>query len=105
MLSQESLAKIDRDVAKYPADQKRSAVMGALRIVLGFTFLWAFVDHRPQVNTPRGLSDLPAQTPRSLAMSKALKREGFNFVGPTITYAFMQASGMVNDHLVNCPHR
>ncbi len=72
----------------------------------GFSpFLWAFVDHRPQVNTPRGLSDLPAQTPRSLAMSKALKREGFNFVGPTITYAFMQASGMVNDHLVSCDWR
>ena len=46
--------------------------------------------------------DVPGQTAQSQAMSKALKREGFNFVGPTITYAFMQASGMVNDHLADC---
>jgi DNA-3-methyladenine glycosylase I len=72
----------------------------------GFSpFLWSFVGETPIQNRPDRLSDVPAQTPQSQAMSKALKREGFNFVGPTITYAFMQASGMVNDHLVTCPFR
>lgn len=51
------------------------------------------------------MAEVPAQTPESQAMSRALKAEGFSFVGPTITYAFMQASGMVNDHLVACPAR
>jgi len=70
----------------------------------GFSpFLWSFVDHRPQQPRPARMADVPGQTAQSLAMSKALKREGFNFVGPTITYAFMQASGMVNDHLTSCP--
>ncbi|MBL9051889.1 MAG: DNA-3-methyladenine glycosylase I [Tabrizicola sp.] len=69
----------------------------------GFSpFLWSFAGGEPIVNRPTSLAEVPAQTPRSLAMSKALKREGFNFVGPTITYAFMQASGMVNDHLASC---
>ncbi|MCU0826752.1 MAG: DNA-3-methyladenine glycosylase I [Tabrizicola sp.] len=73
----------------------------------GFSpFLWSFVGGQPIQNRLRGMSDAVAQTPESQAMSKALKREGFNFVGPTITYAFMQAAGMVNDHLVTCPqHR
>jgi len=69
----------------------------------GFSdFLWSFVDGQPLVNRPLTLSQVPAQTPQSLAMSKALKAEGFSFVGPTITYAFMQAAGMVNDHLAPC---
>jgi DNA-3-methyladenine glycosylase I len=67
----------------------------------GFSpFLWSFAP--PAVARPQTLADVPGQTPQSQAMSKALKREGFNFVGPTITYAFMQASGMVNDHLSSC---
>jgi DNA-3-methyladenine glycosylase I len=66
------------------------------------TFLWSFVGGQPVINRPQTLSDVPVQTPQSQAMSKALKAEGFSFVGPTITYAFMQASGMVNDHLVTC---
>lgn len=65
-------------------------------------FLWSFVDGKPLVNHPLTLSQVPTQTPQSLAMSKALKAEGFSFVGPTITYAFMQAAGMVNDHLSSC---
>ena len=70
----------------------------------GFSpFLWSFVGGQPIVNRPVRLGDVPAQTAQSQAMSKALKAEGFNFVGPTITYAFMQAAGMVNDHLVSCP--
>lgn len=72
----------------------------------GFSpFLWAFAGGKPIVNSPASLAVVPAQTPQSQAMSKALKREGFNFVGPTITYAFMQASGMVNDHLASCDWR
>ena len=65
-------------------------------------FLWAFVDHQPVVNRPKKPSDTPAQTETSAAMAKALKKIGFSFVGPTICYAFMQATGMVDDHVVDC---
>ncbi|WP_198781731.1 DNA-3-methyladenine glycosylase I [Shewanella putrefaciens] len=65
-------------------------------------FLWSFVGGKPMVNQVMSMSQVPAQTPESEAMSKALKKLGFNFVGPTICYAFMQAVGMVNDHLVEC---
>jgi DNA-3-methyladenine glycosylase I len=64
--------------------------------------LWGFVGHRMQVNRRRRLEDLPASTDASKAMAKALKKRGFRFVGPTICYAFMQAVGMVNDHVVDC---
>lgn len=65
-------------------------------------FLWGFVGGRPKINHWRRLADVPASTAESEAMSRALKKRGFNFVGPTICYAFMQATGMVNDHLVDC---
>ena len=65
-------------------------------------FLWGFVDHRPIQNNLRGRQDAVASTPESDAMSKALRKKGFNFVGSTICYAFMQACGMVNDHFVDC---
>ena len=65
-------------------------------------FLWSFVGGKPIANQITAMSQVPAQTPESEAMSKALKKLGFNFVGPTICYAFMQAVGMVNDHLVEC---
>ena len=65
-------------------------------------FLWRFVDGRPHINQWQTMSEVPAKTPESEAMSKALKKYGFNFVGPTICYAFMQAVGMVNDHMVDC---
>lgn len=69
----------------------------------GFSaFLWSFVDGRPIVNSAQSMSDVPATTPASDAMSKALKKRGFKFVGSTICYAFMQASGMVNDHVADC---
>lgn len=72
----------------------------------GFSpFLWSFVGGAPILNRPDRMPDIPAQTAESVAMSRALKTEGFNFVGPTITYAFMQAAGLVNDHLVTCPSR
>jgi DNA-3-methyladenine glycosylase I len=66
--------------------------------------LWGFVDGRPQVNRFRRIADVPAETLVSRAMAKELSRRGFKFCGPTIVYAFMQAVGMVNDHLVSC-HR
>lgn len=66
-------------------------------------FLWSFVDGRPVQNVWRTMAEVPVHTPQAEAMSKALKKRGFNFVGPTIVYAFMQATGMVNDHLVSCP--
>ena len=69
----------------------------------GFSaLLWDFVDGEPQVNHRRRLSDIPAETSVSRAISKELAGRGFKFVGPTIVYAFMQAVGMVNDHLVTC---
>jgi DNA-3-methyladenine glycosylase I len=89
-------AKIDATIAgarAYLAIQERQ----------GFAkFLWDFVDGRPVQNERRTRSDIPAETDTSRAISKALRAEGFNFVGPTIVYAFMQAVGMVNDHLVGC---
>jgi DNA-3-methyladenine glycosylase I len=70
----------------------------------GFTsFLWNFVNDRPIQNQFRSMAEVPTQTEISVAMSKALKKEGFNFCGPVITYAFMQAVGMVNDHMTHCP--
>jgi DNA-3-methyladenine glycosylase I len=67
------------------------------------TFIWGFVDGRPVNPRRRSTRDIPTTTPESDAMSKALKRLGFKFVGSTICYAYMQAVGMVNDHLVSCP--
>ena len=66
------------------------------------SYVWRFVDGRPRKNAWRSPSEIPAQTPDSLAMSKDLKDHGFAFVGPTICYAFMQAVGMVNDHVLRC---
>jgi DNA-3-methyladenine glycosylase I len=66
-------------------------------------FLWQFVDGQPIQNQWRTLAEAPTKTPASDAMSKALLKAGFKFVGSTICYAFMQATGMVNDHLLSCP--
>ena len=66
------------------------------------SYLWTFVGGRPRRNRFRALSDIPAETDESRAMSRDLKRRGFRFVGPTICYAFLQATGMVNDHVVRC---
>jgi DNA-3-methyladenine glycosylase I len=69
----------------------------------GFSgFLWQFVNGAPIVNHPRSMSDVPSESAEARAMSKALKARGFKFVGPTICYAFMQATGMVDDHVVDC---
>lgn len=65
-------------------------------------FLWNFVGGSPVQNRRASMAEVPTQTPVSVAMSKALKAEGFKFCGPTIVYAFMQATGMVNDHMITC---
>ncbi len=65
-------------------------------------YLWQFVDGRPIVNRWQSLAEIPAATPESDAMSKALKKRGFKFVGSTIVYAHMQATGIVNDHVTGC---
>jgi DNA-3-methyladenine glycosylase I len=66
------------------------------------TYLWRFVQGAPKQNRWASLAEIPAQTPESAALSKDLRRRGFNFVGPTICYAYMQAIGMVNDHVLDC---
>ncbi len=66
------------------------------------TYIWQFVGGKPKVNCWRSGQPVPASTPESDAMSKDLRKRGFNFVGSTICYAFMQATGMVNDHAMNC---
>lgn len=65
-------------------------------------YLWGFVDYQPIRNNWKTLKDVPAQTVESQALSRDLQKRGFKFVGPTICYAFMQAVGMVNDHIVDC---
>jgi len=65
-------------------------------------YIWQFVNHQPIVNHYKSLSGVPAKTPISDAMSKDLLKRGFKFVGSTICYAFMQATGMVDDHFDNC---
>jgi len=84
-------------------DNARAVLKLAERTRLS-TFLWTFLDGRPQINRHKTFKTVPAETPGSKAISKALKAEGFRFVGPTTVYAFMQSTGMVNDHLVTC-HR
>lgn len=115
----ERIARYDaRDIARLMADEgivrnrlKIEATIDnakaylALRERTGLArFLWGFVDGKPVVNRHEAFKDVPPQTETSKRISKALKAEGFRFVGPTTIYAFMQSSGMVNDHLVSC-HR
>lgn len=89
---------------------KIEAAIGNAKALLRLTkqtpfahFVWAFIDGVPQQSKLNSIKKAPAQTDVSKRMSKALKAEGFRFVGPTTVYAFMQSSGMVNDHLVSCP--
>ncbi|MCK5907389.1 MAG: DNA-3-methyladenine glycosylase I [Flavobacteriales bacterium] len=68
-------------------------------------YIWGFVNHKPIINNWKVNEEIPATTKLSDALSKDLKKRGFKFVGPTVVYAHMQATGMVNDHLVNCDFR
>jgi DNA-3-methyladenine glycosylase I len=90
-------AKVESTVANAKAVRKVQDEEGSLD-----TLLWSFVDGRPKVNRFRKLGEIPAETAESKAMSKELKRRGFRFVGPTVCYAFMQACGLVNDHVASC---
>lgn len=65
-------------------------------------YIWQFVDHEPIINNWSTMADVPTSTPRSDAMSKQLKKDGFTFIGTTICYSFMQAAGLVNDHTLDC---
>jgi DNA-3-methyladenine glycosylase I len=65
--------------------------------------LWSFGDGEPVINHFASMKEVPAETAAAKAMSKALKKAGFTFVGPTICYAFMQSMGLVNDHMTDCP--
>jgi DNA-3-methyladenine glycosylase I len=107
----------DKEVARLLSDpgiiRNRAKVVSAVgnaRLVMEVrdefgsfgAYLWRFVGNRPVVNRFRTMSELPARSRESDAMSRDLSRRGFRFVGPTICYALMQAVGMVNDHLVTC---
>ena len=67
-------------------------------------FFWSYVNHKPIVNSRKKLSDIPKDTALSKKISKDMKELGFTFCGPVTIYSFMQAAGMVNDHLISCPH-
>jgi DNA-3-methyladenine glycosylase I len=103
----ESLLKdpgIVRNRAKVEGTVQNARALAALREEFG-TFdrhLWSFVGGRPLQKLRASMRDVPAETDESRAMSKDLKKRGFTFVGPTICYAFMQAAGLVNDHVVTC---
>ena len=97
-------ASIVRHRAKITSAIENARAARAVRDEFGSldTFVWTFVGGTPIRNRWRTLDELPAETAQSRGMSKELKRRGFRFVGPTTCYAFMQAVGMVNDHLVGC---
>jgi DNA-3-methyladenine glycosylase I len=105
-------------VAKLLADpgivRNRLKVAGAVKNAKAFlavqkefgsfdAYVWRFVGGRPKVNRPRSMKEVPATSPESDALSKDLKKRGFTFVGSTIMYAFMQATGLVDDHIAGCP--
>jgi DNA-3-methyladenine glycosylase I len=107
----------DRTVDKLLSDpgivrnrRKIESVVANARAALGVgeeygsldAYLWQFVDGRPKRNRWHAMEQIPSTTPESHAMSKDLKRRGFRFVGPTVCYAFMQAAGLVNDHVTSC---
>jgi DNA-3-methyladenine glycosylase I len=108
--SEQKVDQLMADVGLVRLRGKLEAVVGNARALLamrdeGVVFadhLWSFVGGMPRQNRFRRLADVPASTPQSDAMSKDLRRRGFKFVGSTICYAFMQAAGMVNDHLTGC---
>lgn len=98
---------IVRHRGKIEATISNARVFLDLEAGQGFTdFIWRYVDGVSVQNNPKSMADVPAETPVSKAMSKDLKKAGFRFCGPTTVYAFMQAAGLVNDHMVTCPqHR
>ena len=104
-------ARLMADAGIVRSNGKIDAAISGARIFLDMrdrgedfsAFLWAFTDGKPIQNRFTAMDDVPGQTQVAVDMSKALKAKGFKFVGPVIVYAFMQATGLVNDHLVHCP--
>jgi DNA-3-methyladenine glycosylase I len=107
----EERARLMADAGIVRSNAKIDAAISGAKIYLDmrergedFTrFLWDFVGGQPIQNRWQGIGEVPAQTPEAVEMAKALKAKGFKFTGPVIVYAFMQAVGMVNDHVVSCP--
>ncbi|HMO94620.1 MAG TPA: DNA-3-methyladenine glycosylase I [Tepidiformaceae bacterium] len=110
----------DEDIARLLADpgivRNRLKVAGAVKNAQAYLrirerdgsferYIWSFIGGEPVDKRPMSFGDIPATSPVSDAMSKALRKDGFTFVGSTICYAFMQSTGMVNDHLLECPTR
>jgi len=97
-------AGIVRNKLKINAAIKNAQEFLAIQAEVGSfdEYIWQFVGDQPRQNAWQSLAEVPAQTAESVAMSKDLKKRGFKFVGPTICYAFMQATGMVDDHVVDC---
>ena len=104
------IAQLQQDATIIRNHQKIAAAVNNARLFLEvqeefgefYRYIWDFVDHQPIVNHWEKMADVPAQTDQSKKMSADLYKRGFRFVGPVICYAYMQATGMVNDHLVSC---
>ncbi|MXR36159.1 DNA-3-methyladenine glycosylase I [Craterilacuibacter sinensis] len=98
-------AAIVRNRLKIASARRNARVFVAMQQAHGSfaAWLWAHVDGKPLVNRPESMAEVPASTPLSDAISRELKQAGMNFVGSTIIYAFLQATGVVNDHLRSCP--
>jgi DNA-3-methyladenine glycosylase I len=106
-------ARVERLLADPGIVRNRRKIEGAVKSARAFLevqreagsfdrYIWQFVGGRPKVNRPARMADVPVKTPESDAMSRDLKKRGFTFVGSTICYAFMQATGMVDDHVRDC---
>ncbi len=104
MLNEDASRSVVRHRGKIESTISNAKAFLAVQDAFGSfdAYVWRFVDGAPIVHARRALSDLPAKTEISTAMSKDLKKRGFRFVGPTTCYAYMQAAGLVNDHLVSC---
>lgn len=109
-MQEEDVERLVQDAGIIRHRGKIQAIIGNARAYLQMEqngepfvdFVWSFVNHQPQVTQATTLSEIPTSTPASDALSKALKKRGFKFVGTTICYSFMQACGLVNDHVVGC---
>ncbi|EFA4057301.1 DNA-3-methyladenine glycosylase I [Escherichia coli] len=109
-MQEEDVERLVQDAGIIRQRGKIQAIIGNARAYLQMEqngepfvdFVWSFVNHQPQVTQATTLSEIPTSTSASDALSKALKKRGFKFVGTTICYSFMQACGLVNDHVVGC---
>ena len=109
-MQEEDVVRLVQDAGIICHRGKIQAIIGNARAYLQMEqngepfvdFVWSFVNHQPQVTQATTLSEIPTSTSASDALSKALKKRGFKFVGTTICYSFMQACGLVNDHVVGC---